>query len=411
MQRILSLVRHLPRLDCDVTVLAPASGTHRVMDESLANSYLSDETRIIRLGGDKLNRLLEYRKRGSIRSLAANIRLLANVRNIDIYSGWSAGIADAAVDLARNEGFDLVYTTSPPHSTHLIGYRIRDQLKLPWIMELRDSMTQWPLRKPGILSTFQSQVESHFESRFYDAADGVIFVTESMRKHALSRVESLDVRKTRVITNGFEPEFLVDTGPVDASDCFRVVYTGSLSDFDIEPVCKSLDEVVRSNRLPGIRLEFVVVGFVDPVNLKKLNKVSDVLEVKTLGVVPHQEALEYQKSADCLLLLQTADNYGKGSEILTGKVFEYIASRKPILAITIPGDLAEMIESNNFGAVADPSDQDGITTAIVACFRFSRDVGWKERRQSEDLERYTREFKARQTAEFLDQVLSGSLYG
>ena len=409
-QRVLSLIKYLPRYGFDLVVLTSTPGVHKVMDESLLQVEQSPHCKVVRIGGELLRRRLEFAGKGRLHRIA-RLTLLKYLKYMDIYGAWSSRITDAAVELATRENVDLVYSTSPPHSTHLLARKIKSRLQLPWVMELRDSMTVWPLRRPGLLTRILSRIEFHYEPGLYRDADGVVFVTPSQQSHARQRVPSLQLEKTAVITNGFDEERALSTASTSLKNRFRLTYTGSLSDFDLSTFCKALGIFAQSEAMREVGVEFIVVGAVDPVSLGLLESLRGKVDLRVIGVVPYAEALAYQSSADCLLLVQTANHGNAGDEILTGKVFEYIAARKPILAAAIPGDLTRLIEDNQFGAVANPFQVDQIVAALEACYSCAHDADWLRQRAEKSLVAYTRGEKARETAAFIHHVLEGHPVG
>ncbi len=88
-----------------------------------------------------------------------------------------------------------------------------------------------------------------------------------------------------------------------------------------------------------------------------------------MGMVTHRESIKYQLSADLLLLLMTADFSGTGKEVLTGKVFEYIGSGKPIFALTLEGELADLIKENKFGYVANPGNPNEVEATLFRAYQ------------------------------------------
>lgn len=410
-QRVLSLIKYLPRHGFDLVVLTSEPGVHKVMDKTLLDVETSGHCKVVRIGGRKLHRDLARAALGGVQRIVSRLKLLRYLKFMDIYAAWSSEITDEAVAVASREGIDLIYSTSPPHSTHLLAWQVSRRLQLPWIMELRDSMSVWPLRRPGLATAIQSRIESYYESRLYQAADGVIFVTDTQRVHARRRVEALSLEKTAVITNGFDESVRLPEVSMRTEQSFRITYTGSLSDFDISVVCKAISAFSMSDIVREQRIRFIIVGSLDADNRRILESLGEKVDLDLVGVVPYMESLAYQVNADCLLLLQTA-NYGDtGSEILTGKVFEYIASRRPILAAAIPGDLTDLIKDNDFGAVADPFDEKGIIDALGTCYQLARDPVWQSQRTQRDLRSFSRGCKASQTADFIRRIVGGRSAG
>lgn len=405
-QRVLKLIKYLPRYGIEPIIVTTSCSLHKIMDYKLEELEYIRRVPVYRIGGDKLKYLLGRRIKGMRPTFSDLIFALKKIWLMDIYSAWSLGILPQVVEIIEKEKVDLVYSTSPPHSVHLLAKRVKQVAGVPWIMELRDSLTDWPLRKGGVISFLQRLIESWYEPRLYNAADGVIFVTKYQRKHAIERCSELSRKSTEVILNGFDDEEINSRDISLDPNVLRIVYTGSLIDFEIEKICKGFELYERSREENEKRIELIIVGPVSVKAKEHLRSLEKYIQIKLLGTVNHAQALDYQQSAHCLLLVQTADYRGKGSEILTGKVFEYIGAKRPILAAVKPGELQELIVKNNFGAVADPFDPESICSAISFCAKLADKFSMHNFERTGQLEKFTRKYQVARTADFARSILN-----
>lgn len=404
-QRVLKLLKYIPQHGIEPIVITTSCSIHKIMDYQLNELEYVRGVPVYRIGGDKLKAHLQRKLNGKRTNLKGALFALAKLRHMDIYSTWSLSILPEVIQIVEAEKVDLIYSTSPPHSVHLLAKKIKQVTGVPWIMELRDSLTDWPLRKAGVISYLQSVIESWYEPRLYKASDGVVFVTHYQRKHAIGRCPEAGKKSSEVILNGFDEEEVVSTDINLDPDIFRIVYTGSLIDFEIEGLCKGFELYEKTRRQKEKRIELVIVGPVGVRAQRHLHSLGKSIRVDLVGTVNHVQALDYQQSAHCLLLVQTADYRGKGSEILTGKVFEYIGAKRPILAAVKLGELSELIIQNQFGAVADPFDPESICSAISICVnlanKFSKNSAYTTNRP----DKYTRKYQVARTAEFIKSVV------
>ena len=400
-QRASSLVKYFPENKlCPIVVTSPYD-SHHVIDRRLLELPHIKDTLTHRIGeSDPLRKFLERRLQGADKSLADLCFGLASIRFMDVYSAWAMSIVDNVERIVREEGVDVIYSTSPPHSVHILASKVSKRTGTPWIMELRDSMTEWPLRKPGAISWLQSRIESFYEPRFYRQADGIVFVTKYQKLHASERYPGLENRPSIVVTNGFEGGIESATEISEVEDEFHITYTGTLSSFDLSSLCEGISLCIATNDLHGVKLVLTFVGEVDTANKKRLDALPAEVGVNYAGIVSHAESLQYQKRAHCLLLIQTADGSGRGAEILTGKVFEYIGSRRPIFAVVKPGELQELINDNRFGVAADSSKPRAIADALGGCLDLAKN--WSSSgAMSVSLDKYTRRSQVEEISGFI----------
>ncbi len=404
-QRILKLLKYIPQHGIEPYVVTTSCSLHKIMDHHLNELDYLQFVKIHRIGGEKLRDHL-YRKQEGMRPTFKNVLFaLTHIRYMDIYSSWSLGIIPNVLEIIKNEEIDLIYSTSPPHSAHLLAKQVKKAAGVPWIMELRDSLTDWPLRKKGVASYLQSVIESWYEPRLYDAADGVIFVTHYQRKHALVRCPELAKKPTEVILNGYDDDEMNVSDIRLNPEIFKIVYTGSLIDFEIAGLCKGFELYENRRHKDQKRIELTIVGPIGDRAREHLHALQKSICVNLVGAVNHAEALAYQQTAHCLLLVQTANYRGKGSEILTGKVFEYIGARRPILAAVTPGELSELITQNQVGTVADPFDPESVFNAVTTCMSLAEGFSKQRADSIVGLEKFTRKYQAARTAEFVKSLL------
>jgi glycosyltransferase involved in cell wall biosynthesis len=290
---------------------------------------------------------------------------------MDIYSSWYYEIKNDIIRIVEQENIDCVLTTSPPHSTHLFGKHLKTIYGIPWIIDLRDSLTDWPLRKKSLSTQVISCIESFYEKSFYNISDKVIFATDYMKKHAQIRRKNLSDNKAHVITNGFDPEdFEINEQYILKDDKFKITYTGTIHPkMDPRPFCNAVIHLINNKFIPANDIVIRIVGMIEKNKKSILETLADVTSIEFSGHVNHKEAIKHQLAADLLLLLVPYSKSEIEKEILTGKVFEYIGSGKPIFALTLEGELADLIKENKFGYVANPGNPDEVEATLFRAYQ------------------------------------------
>lgn len=270
--------------------------------------------------------------------------------------GWNRYAYQKAVQIIEQEGIDTVITTSPPHSTQLIGLQLKKNFKhIYWIADLRDPWSQLFYNQYLYQTRLAKRLNLWYEQQVLLHADRVITVSADCARSFMSpKLPNLQVD---ILPNGYDAADFVHVKPMDNGGKLVLSYVGVLgAEYGID----SLLEALRKPNLPP-HLQLRLVGQVSPIVQEKLQNLP--CEVELVPYVSHQKAVEYMCSADVLLLCIPQMPHNKG--ILTGKLFEYMAAHKPILLIGPPdGDAAKLIQDLGIGLCADYD-----ANAVYACLQ------------------------------------------
>lgn len=251
--------------------------------------------------------------------------------------GWNKYAYKEACHLIEEENITTVVTTSPPHSTQLIGLRLKRQYPhIKWVADLRDPWTDIYYNKELYQTTLAKLYNAYLERKVLENADQVITVSDDCRRNFESKTNKSILIK--VIPNGYDETDFLQENSRKKTDKFIISYIGSLS-----PLYETKTFVAALQQLPNavkekLKLRFVGGAYANLV--AQLDKIG--IEIEWLGYATHKNAISYMQAADMLLLLLPDQPENKG--ILTGKLFEYMASGKPVLMIGFPdGDAAKIL--------------------------------------------------------------------
>lgn len=278
----------------------------------------------------------------------------------DPRKGWNKYALKKAAELIREFDIHTVVTTSPPHSTQLIGLKLKQKFNIRWIADLRDPWTDIYYYNQFNHTALARKIDRTYERRVVENADLLISVSEDVKRIFAEKSNLHIADKTVVIPNGFdEDDFRI--AKVEAEKRKVLTYTGTISEaYDVDcllEVLCMLSEDLKSQLL--IRF----VGKVPSSVEQKFR--STGLEIELVGYVDHTKSIEYLFRSDLLLLVIPKVENNRG--ILTGKFFEYLASAKPVLAIgPTDGDLAKIIHETQCGKLFDYNDSEGMLQFIQA---------------------------------------------
>lgn len=286
----------------------------------------------------------------------------ANVFLPDARVGWVPFAAARGHALLRDRPFDAMLTTGPPHSTHLAGLILKLVHGTPWVVDMRDPWTEIDYRGELPMTAAARAVDGWLEGIVLRNADAVTVVSESMGRRLLDRMPL----RLQVIQNGFdEADFQGnDVGP--DPEFFVIGHIGNMNRArNPEVLWRALTLLNPKENMPRLRIHFT--GNVDPSVLAAAARagVEDLIDVKPY--VPHGAAIDRMRSSTLLLL---CINRVEGSSgITTGKLYEYVASGRPVLGIGPPaGDAARVLGATDAGRMFDFDDVDGVMAYLRAAY-------------------------------------------
>jgi len=278
---------------------------------------------------------------------------------------WLPHAIAQGLRLHRREKFDLIYSTAPPFTDHLIALWLKKLTGLPWVADFRDPWARAPWKAEILGDSVRGKAATYLERQFVTAADRVILNTEWIRKDFAAYYGAQLSRKFSVITNGFDPQDFVQLRSVTAprtSSKLVITHTGALyRKRNPQNFFTACEHLISKHGVSPAELELRFIGTVAP-ELYSSFECGEALRqvIQVLPPVSHQEALHYQLESDVLLILQPGTSMS-----VPGKIYEYIGMRKTILAITPQGATADVVRHNNLGLIADPDNLAEIENCLL----------------------------------------------
>lgn len=355
-QRWLKFVKYLPEFNIQPIVYIPENPNYPLLDEDLANEVSNDIT-ILKHPIKEPYKLAGLLSKKSSKTISKGIipeqktqrfieKLLLYVRgNYFIPDARKSWVKPSVVFLSEyisKENVDTVITTGPPHSLHLIGLRLKERLGVKWLADFRDPWTTIGYHKQLKLTEASKQKHKTLEKQVLNKADQVI-VTSFLTKEEFQQITNKPIE---VITNGYDNEF-VEAISLDSK--FSIAHIGSLlSKRNPEVLWEILSELVLENHNFAQDFQLTFVGAVSENVLQSIKKYNLSNYINNVGYVTHIESIKYQKKSQLLLLIEIDSNDTKC--IIPGKLFEYIVSNRPILAMGPNGsDVEKIIKETNTG--------------------------------------------------------------
>lgn len=363
MLRALKLAKYLPSLGWQVTVLSSDEARPDQSDAALLDE-LPPDVRVVRLRGPfrSLGRPIgdagvAWRER-RYRRVIGIFKSLARALFIpDRWIGWS--IRAGRLDPSSVGNPEVVVSTGPPHSGHLAGRSLARRAGVPFVADLRDDWAGNPMHASW--APWHEPLDRAFEGATLRAANRIVEISAASAARLSRRRPELADRIV-VIPNGFDPDDIgsLPTRSLPANDALRFVYSGSLR--EVQDVGRFFDVFGRMTRSSGRTLTLTFVGRVDPGQSSRARTAILADAVAFVPPVSHRLALREMAAADVLVVFSGGG--GAGSDTMTGKLYEYLALRRPILLVGPAGPAADLVHAAGAGATALPTDEVGIEAAI-----------------------------------------------
>ncbi len=274
--------------------------------------------------------------------------------------GWNKYAFRMASDLIRKENISYIITTSPPHSTQLIGLRLKNAFPgIKWIADLRDAWTDiyyYDLFYPTFISRV---IDRYYERKVLRNADRIISVGNNLANLFISKVSGIE-GKFHILPNGYDEEDFAGTEAADPAR-FTITYVGTLS--EAYPLDSFLTALARIEK-KGTAFVFRIVGSVPGEIREKISSLISANKTEFINYAPHKEAVRLMKGSSVLLL--SIPDTKENKAITPGKVFEYIAACKPVLYLgPTDGDAAYHLKLCGHKGIFSGRDPDEIESYLA----------------------------------------------
>ncbi|MGE6355620.1 glycosyltransferase family 4 protein [Flavobacterium sp. NPDC079362] len=407
-QRWLKFVKYLPEFGVQPIVYVPENPTYPIVDEGLV-SQISDKVIVLK------NKIWEPYQLASVFSKNKTKKISSGIfphkkkqTFLDKIFLWIRGnlfIPDARVfwvkpsvtyleKYIKENNIDTIVTSGPPHSLHLIGLELKEKLNVKWFADFRDPWTTIGYHKALRLSAYAAKKHKTLESKVLNTADTIIVTSKTTK----TEFQAITNKPISVITNGYDIEN-VEKQTLDTK--FTLAHIGSfLSDRNPEFLWECLVELLREIESFKSHLEIKLIGAVSQEVLDSIAEfqLNDYLNL--LGYVSHHEAIAHQKKSQVLLLIEI--NSEDTKSIIPGKLFEYMVSNRPIIAIGPKGsDFADIITDTNTGVFFDYSEKAKLKSVILDF--YNQFLEGKLQANGVGLQQYSRKNLTKQLAQLINE--------
>jgi glycosyltransferase involved in cell wall biosynthesis len=310
---------------------------------------------------------------------------------------WIKPSVKFLVNYLTQNPVDAIISTGPPHSMHLIALGVKKKLNIPWLADFRDPWTGIDFYHQLHLSWFADKKHKRLEKSVLAKADSVTTVSRNWSKD----LELIYPRKVEVVTNGFDPEDFTYKSP-EPDKKFTLTHVGSLNkDRNPDFLWATLKEICAESTLFEKDLELKFIGKTDIAVFEQLEKQGLAAKATKIDYMPHKEVIAEAARSQVLMLL--INNTPNMAGIIPGKLFEYLASNRPILCIApVNGDSAKIIKESGAGEAIGFGDSVLLKKVILTMY-----AKYKKGELSVSggaIQQFSRRKLTRSIAELLDSI-------
>jgi galactitol-specific phosphotransferase system IIB component len=406
-QRWLKFVKYLPDFGIQPIVYIPENPTYPIVDENLVKE-VSDKAIILKHKIFEPYQLASFFSKNKTKKISSGI--IPNQKKQSFLEKtflWIRGnlfIPDARVlwvkpsvsyleKYIQENNIDTIITSGPPHSLHLIGLELKQKLNVKWFADFRDPWTTIGYHKSLRLSNYAAKKHKALEHKVLNIADTIIVTSKTTKME----FEVITNKPIAVITNGYDDEN-VEKQILDTK--FSLAHIGSfLSERNPTILWESLVELINEITDFKSHLEIKLIGAVSQEVLETISQFRLNSYLNNLGYVSHSEAIAHQRKSQVLLLIEIDSEDTKS--IIPGKLFEYMVSNRPIIAIgPKDSDFAEIITNTNTGVFFEYSEKMRLKSVILDF--YNQFLQGKLQSNGVGLQRYSRRNLTKELAQLIN---------
>jgi hypothetical protein len=262
--------------------------------------------------------------------------------------------------IIKSQNTDLIFTSSPPHSIHLIGYILKQITHKPWVCEFRDVWVGSPY---NIFPSALHKIVNEFLNRLVIySADRIVVTSRECGKKILKHCPKVSEDRISLVYNSFDEDNLKFSPSKNKSSIFIISYTGKIyGSRSISSFLKAYKNFIVKKNLSPIDTKFRFIGVCDEVQIESEIRHLDLSEYVSMeGYISHSLIPSILQDSSVLLLVKSPDDFIH----IPGKLFEYMVANRPILALSNPSEVTDIIKENSLGISVDPNSTEEIEKGL-----------------------------------------------
>lgn len=415
-QRVLKFAKYFPEFDWQPIILTVKAGSYSAIDPSLSME-IPKECRVFktnalqpfdlyqrftggREGNTLPNAILSESEGDWKKRLARWMRLSFFIPDARI--GWLPYALKAGKKIIQSEKPEVILSSSPPPTVHLIAKGLAKTCGLSWIADFRDPWTDIYHYDTAMRNVVSRNVDLRLEKKTLESANAIVTVSEHFAK--LLKEKTKNPPPIHIITNGFDPEDLPRDRTKKTSDKFIIAHAGKFNhQQNPENLWKIIAQMRELDQQFANDLQILLIGSLDNKIITDINRYGLDSSLEATGYVAHRAALKRLQEASILLLL--VPNTKKNQGIVPGKLFEYLALKKSIFIFGPPdGDAAKIVKDLRMGENFDFNEEENLRKALQKKYNFWKESGIVEA-EVENIKDYSRRNLTSRLVSIMEDIL------
>jgi hypothetical protein len=415
-QRWLRFVRHLRNFGWEPIVYVPENAEYPVLDEALVRQVPTDievwkhpinEPHAWMSSGKKKDKNKEknyaYRFEAKTSRMAKFKNWLswfvrANLFIPDARMLWIKPSVGFLSRKLETEKVDAIVSTGPPHSLHLIAHALQKRFGIKWVADFRDPWTSMDYYQEMPILFPADKMHRYLERKVLTQANKVVVVAGSMKKEYKDNY-NVDCE---LIMNGYDETIVGQSEAVNLDEKFSILHMGSFyKNRNCNDLWRVLQKLSKENAEFASKLEIKLVGHIDGSVLQSIEKHQLNAYLNRIEYIPFSETDSHLRSAQVLLL--PIDRIPNAEFVITGKMFEYLRAKRPVLLIAPPkGDAAHVLKQCHAGEVVGFDDDALLEKSVLKLYNAY--LKGENTVNSSGVEQFSGTELTRKYAELLDGV-------
>ena len=375
-QRWLKFVKYLPEFGIEPIVYCPENPNYPIIDKSLV-SEIPENITILKQPIKEPYGLASWFSKGKSKKISSGVIPKAKKQSLiekamlyvrgnyfipDARKNWIQPSVAFLSNYIKEHQIETIITTGPPHSLHVIGLQLKEELDINWIADFRDPWTTIGYHKDLKLTESSKAKHINLEQNVLNTADEIVVTSN----HTKNEFQTKTKQPISVITNGYDTHSVRVEGK---DELFTLSHIGSLlSERNPEVLWETLRELIQEHKNFSKAFKLQLIGVVSDDVIESIHKNGLKNHVNVVGYVSHDEALKFQMQSQLLLLIEI--NSEETKAIIPGKVFEYLISETPILAIgPKDADVEQIIKSTNTGTYFNYNQKTELKAQLLSYFK------------------------------------------
>ncbi len=393
-QRSSKFVKYLPDYGWEVTVLTSAAGAYYAFDYTLLDELSKENIQIARTGGSgqakEVKNLNE--KLRKFLGKSAQIFLVPDTKRL-----WKNKAKKLADEIIAENRPDVIFATAPPYTDFMLGYEMSKKYDIPLVTDYRDAWVDCPYN--FYLTPFHKMINANYEKKILGHAKKVITINQKIKDLLVKRYGGELDEKIEILSQGFDPEdFSGDAEYQNTDGKFRVLYAGSFFHF-MTPEYFFEGAKAAVKKMPALKKNLVLefAGYFPDM----YKPAGDELNIEYLGYIPHNECTRKMLQADVLWMMIGGQ---KGSDMIsTGKIYDYIGSRKPVIACVPESEAKRTLTEYGNAKICSPYNPEEISEAILYYYNLFMQ-GKIPKADKSKVEKFNRKLLAGKLSEIMHSI-------